>query len=174
MSLNLAFDLWEENLKEPQKSDHTPEAEWAREQILKMIQQDGLGWQGWIKSYTGDGAFAWCGAFAAYTMPWVRKELRYKWFASTYRLSEYGKKDARRLVKTDNILPGDIVCVGQGNYGSHITRAVCWDKNKAELVSISGNGVGRLGDGSWGEGVVMNVYSRHEIRACYRPLVEDM
>lgn len=173
-TLNLALESWLTNLKDPGKNDHSVDAERCRAAILHMIQDGGLGWQGWVKTYTGDGAFAWCGAFVAYCMPDVKPELRKKWWASTYRLFEYGNKNPGRQVRISDIQPGDIVCVGDGNYGAHITIAMIWDATKSTLVTVSGNGMGRLPDGSWGEGVVINVYGRHSIKAAYRPIKEDL
>lgn len=172
-TLNLALYAWQNNIVDPAKGDSSPDAERCRKFILEECIWQGLDWQGWIKTYPGNGSFAWCGAFAAYCMPHVKPELRKKWWASTYRLSEYGKKDKRRQVKTSDILPGDIVVVGDGDYGSHITLAVAWDKAKSQLLVVSGNGRGRLANGEWGEGVVLNMVDRQTIKAAYRPTEDD-
>lgn len=171
-ALSWAVTEWQRHIIDPKVGDTSTTAEMNRSRILMYIQ-DWLGWKSWIKTYPGDGAFAWCGAFAAFCYGNLKPEIRKKWMASTYRLSEYGRTNPRRLVKFDDVLPGDIVTVGGGNYGSHITIAVGWDKAKSMLVTVSGNGGGRLPNGEWGEGVVMTLYPRSELRAAYRPIKED-
>ncbi len=83
--LTLAFDEWEDRILDPQKGDSSELAEKGRRAILDYIQV-GLGWD-WIKDYSGDGVFSWCGAFAAWVHDSVKIEIRRKYFASTYRLS---------------------------------------------------------------------------------------
>ncbi len=170
----LATIEWVCGIRDPRRDDLSHDAMTAREHIHERYICDGLDWGGWVKSYPGDGAFKWCGAFAAYCWATVDLKLRKKFFASTYRLSEYGRLNPARKVATKDIQPGDIVTVGSGDYGAHICIAIAWDHPKAELVTVSGNGMGRLPDGSWGEGVVMTVYPRQELRAAYRPIEGDL
>lgn len=171
----IALDVWKSHVFDPAKSDKTPAGEACREDILNMIQNkvEGLGWH-WIKVYSGDGAFAWCGAFAAHCWQKVRPEIREKCFASTLRLWDFGAENTGRRVKSTDLQPGDIVTVGDGAKGSHIVIFLNWDKNKTIFTCIEGNGHGRFPDGSWGEGVVMGIRERSDIRAGYRPLEGDL
>jgi hypothetical protein len=159
---------------DPPKGTDSDLAEYGRAMILDFIQ-GGLGWD-WVKEYAGDGAFSWCGAFAAYCHDAVSLAIRKKYFASTYRLSEYGREHAGRRVATADILPGDIVVVRgteRKPYGDHICIAIAWDKAKTSLVTIEGNAHGRFPDGTWGEGVVMQQRPVEGIVAAYRPLQSD-
>ena len=141
-----------------------------------MMQTDGLDWAAWVKDYPGDGAYAWCGAFvaAAWKQAGLNHKARYRSFASTYRLKEWGREHPGRIVSSwSSILPADVVVVGDGDYGSHITLALGLDKVAAQVLTVEGNAHGRFPDGTWGEGVVINVRPRKEIRAAYRPIDSD-
>lgn len=70
-------------------------------------------------------------------------------------------------VKVDEIQRGDIVTVGEGRNGEHITLAREGVVD-GEIRTISGNGRGLLGDGTQGEGVVKNIRDANEIARAYR------
>lgn len=134
---------------------------------VTQYMRDGFDW-GPATRYRGDGTYAWCGAFAAYCHPHLPVDQR-RSMASTWRLHNRWGKDPKVVVALGSVLPGDVVCVGQGDYGSHVTLALGWgDERRSELVTVSGNGEGTLGDGSWGEGVVLRAYPRTALRAAYR------
>jgi len=100
------------------------------------------------------GGFSWCGAFAAWCDIELRSDLRKKVLPSTYRLWEYCR-GTEREIPLDQIQRGDIVVIGKKTskrWGQHITRAV--EVTPTHVLTIEGNAHGRLGDGSWGEGVV--------------------
>jgi len=140
---------------------------------------DGLGWT-WLHRYKRNGSFAWCGAFAAYCygIAGLDAEIRAKHLASTYRLWDWSKRNARRIAPRD-IRVGDIVVVGNGGHrwGDHIAIAeICGES----IQTIEGNAHGTLGDGTHGEGVIRTV-RRFEssdpkalvVRYGVRPLPED-
>jgi len=172
--LTRALQQWLATVRDPARGDTSPAAERCRATVMEYISA-GLGWD-WVKYYPGDGAFAWCGAFAAWC--WraggLRPEVAKKSFASTYRLHRWGQENPARLVRFPKIVPGDVVVVGDGDYGSHITLALAWDLPQSALVTVEGNALGRLPGGEWGEGVVMRVRARSEIRAAYRPTKGDL
>jgi hypothetical protein len=172
--IHQALSDWLAAVRDPARGDPSPDAERCRAVILGYIVL-GLGWS-WVKSYAGDGAFAYCGAFAArcWLAGGLRPEVARKSFASTYRLHRWGAENPLRLVRFPKIQSGDVVTVGDGDYGSHIGLALAWDLSQSALVTVEGNAYGRLPDGSWGEGVVMRVRARSELRAAYRPLKEDL
>ena len=66
--------------------------------------------------YTRDGQFEWCGAFAAWVLGQVglSRTVRKRHLASTYRLFQWSKDNARRI-PLNQIQPGDIVVVGPAN-----------------------------------------------------------
>ena len=176
-ALEWALGAWLSRIRDPARSDHLPDAERGRVAILEYIQK-GLGWSSWVKAYPGDGSFAWCGAFAAiaWAQAGVSVETRKKHFASTYRLDRWGKRNPLRKVATSSIIPGDIVVVDTGggkDYGDHITLALAYDKQKATLATVEGNGQGFWPDGTWVEGVVVCIRPRTDIRATYRPIQAD-
>jgi hypothetical protein len=84
--------LWRQGIFDPKKSDDSIAARTSRVAIDKMIRSsDGLGWS-WLDEYEGDGAFEWCGAFAARC--WgaaglALKPSRYGYFSSTARLARW-------------------------------------------------------------------------------------
>jgi len=88
-----------------------PNAE-SRVAITEMINSvRGLGWA-WEASYTGDGDFEWCGAFAAYV--WarsgIRLAIRKTYFASTYRLDRWA-----RYMRVDTSIPNPRPSVTQAD-----------------------------------------------------------
>lgn len=169
--LEKAWAAWLSHVFDPEKGDHSPEGERCRAAILAMFQEQGLGWEKWIKKYEGNGYAKWCGAFVAWCYRDVEdlEGFRYSVAASTWRLMDGAKKGLVKLVHVADVQPEDVVCVGSGDYGSHIVLAVAWDQARSQLVVLQGNGKGRFPDGTWGEGVTLKIISRNEIKAAYRP-----
>ncbi len=180
--LQAALGEWQHYVRDPSASDKTPEAERGRKAIQRYIEE-GLDWR--LRSgYRGDGAFSWCGAFAAWcwghagmtpelAKQFAPKDLPAHPFASTYRLGRAAARDkAFALPRASDVLPGDVVCVlGESGkpFGDHIVLALAWDKSLAELICVHGNGHGRWPDGTWQEGVVVSSFPRTAIAAAYRP-----
>lgn len=132
--------------------------------------REGLEW-GWRPRYKPQ-RFEWCGAYAAwcYALAGLTYAIRRKHLASCYRLHKWSQGNARRIA-VDDLQPGDIAVVGpepaskddprrlrkqRPRWGRHITivRRVTGDT----VSTVSGNGHGILGDGSYGEGVVRTDY----------------
>ena len=126
--------------------------------IIKYIE-DGLEWR-LAKPYTNSanlkgGGFSWCGAFASWCDLELKREIRRKTMPSTYRLYEFCKSTARDI-PLDEIQRGDIVIVGRPSgkrWGAHITRAL--EVGDTHVLCIEGNAHGTLGNGTWGEGVIV-------------------
>ena len=114
----------------------------------------GLAWS-WLKPYTKDEQFAWCGAFAAFCAgtAGVGHALRFKRMASTLRINNHLRNT--RGVELDAIEPGDILVVTNGSksYGEHICVAVEKPANGL-VVTVEGNARGILGNGRVGNGVI--------------------
>lgn len=113
------------------------------------------------------GGFSWCGAFAAWCDIGLRREIRKKVMPSTYRLYEFCLGTDREI-PLDEIQRGDIVIVGRAGgkrWGAHITRAL--EVHDEYVLCVEGNAHGELGDGAWGEGVVIRKrpFKGHESRA---------
>ncbi len=165
-AVRLALAEWSTCLRDLPPPPPGLKRSWELDRVTTYIR-DGFGW-GPKTLYRGDGTYKWCGAFAAWCHPDLPVELRQA-MASTWRLHSLGLKTPGVLVPFGAARPGDLVCVGQGDYGSHVTLVVGWgDERRSELVTVSGNGEGTLGDGSWGEGVVLRCYPRTSLRAAYR------
>jgi len=135
-----------------QSTEHTAK------HIIKYVEE-GLEWR-LDKPYCNSanlkrGGFSWCGAFQAYCDRELKQSIRKKVMPSTYRLYEFCI-GTERQIPLDQIEAGDIVVVGRKNgkrWGAHITRAVNVCEEYVEC--IEGNAHGELGDGSWGEGVII-------------------
>lgn len=131
----------------------------------------GLGWS-WIK-HTGDGSFAWCGAFAAAC--WATAGLplmpaRYHSFASTNRLEAWRLHSSSappsleltrtstgaKAVFADGSIPraGDILLVGENGFGTHIAIAETFNPATGVFTTFEGNAHGVLPDGTRGEGII--------------------
>lgn len=126
--------------------------------IIQYIEE-GLEWPR-TQPYRNTGklpqGFEWCGAFAAYCFRSVglKKDIRYRHMASTYRLYEYCVGTPRKI-SVEDIKEGDIVVVGRKgsrSWGSHIT--ICEQRTPKGALTVEGNAHGRLFSGSWGEGVI--------------------
>lgn len=147
-ALNRALAEWKLHIVDPKRTDKSERAVYARGAITNYIHF-GLGWT-WQPPYAGDGAFEWCGAFAAWC--WLESllpELRRDYLPSCYRLFNWtqglealgGKPKApitppTFLALDENSKPsdvlrfagtgpraGDLLIVGDGKpeYGEHIT-----------------------------------------------------
>ena len=150
----------------------------------------GLGWKTCdIKTwkpgvpYTYNGAFAWCGAYAAFC--WgaagLSPAVRYKRLPGTPRLLAWAR-GTDRLIRPADLRPGDIAVVGpQGSVeGEHIV--IVRGVNPGEsILTYEGNAKGPLPSGAIVEGVISR--SRpffHPTPTVYRviygvrPLAEDM
>lgn len=168
-ALAKATELWLADIYDPQRKDTGTDAAFSRKHIDSMIR-NGLGWT-WEPPYAGDGAFEWCGAFAATCWPGIKPDLRKTYFASTYRLDRYarggsvnGEKNAkgeRLLIELDEhsdalpeARPGDILTIGPAGsgYGKHI----CIVENVAGNIisTLEGNGTGLGPDFKRRQGVV--------------------
>lgn len=150
-------------------------------EILRYYHE-GLGWT-WQR-YPAPGA-AWCGAFAAWC--WrhagLDKHVRYKRVASVRRLQAWCRGDGgrARLVKLENIAPGDIVLIGGSLGPNHIEIAIGAPDELGRVECIGGNSVGTLGDGSLGEGVARHLRPTVGVRPgsrfihhAVRPLAGDI
>lgn len=87
-ALGLALSLWEMGIIDPKRGATSPVSVDSRNHIQAFIRE-GLEWG---DTYTGDGDFEWCGAFAAYCWAFVglKSLWRKDFWASTYRLNAYG------------------------------------------------------------------------------------
>lgn len=98
-ALNRALVAWEAGIVEPtRKAAGDPAFADDLAFINRTIhsEADGLGWAyartaPLLKDFRWDGDFEWCGAFAAYAWAVVRADLRFHYFASTYRLFKYAR-----------------------------------------------------------------------------------
>ena len=138
--------------------------------IIKYIE-DGLMWRLKMPYMNSAnlkiGGFAWCGAFAGWCDIRLKEEIRKKVMPSTYRLYEFCLGTPREI-PLDQIQRGDIVIVGRAGgkrWGAHVTRAL--EVHDEYVETIEGNAHGELGDGTWGEGVVIRKrpFKGHESRA---------
>lgn len=171
-----ALDIWD-----PPASDRRPIADRWRGEIGAMIAGDqGLGWH-WEGRYPGDGAYEWCGAFAArcWAAAGLPLAIRRPFFASCYRLHRWATYQAidertpnprprtgpHRLCVAldehsvrlpDGVVPqaGDILIVGDGRpaYGDHI--AIVERFAGRAFHTIEGNAIGLGPDGKQRQGVV--------------------
>jgi hypothetical protein len=153
-------------------------------EIIRYIRE-GLGWvkdDPYLNSWNLKlGGFSWCGAFAAWCDIELDAGIRKRVLPSTYRLYEFCR-GTERDIPLDEIQRGDIVIVGSKSskrWGQHITRAL--EVTETHVHTIEGNAHGRLGDSSWGEGVVTRrrPFKGHEkkgetfIMFAYRFIEED-
>jgi len=120
---------------------------------------DGLGWGWWKgpagKGYDRNGAFAWCGAFAARC--WADEtplSVRREHFASTYRLAEWGRGGGAAAYQEVEIgrplawepAPGDLAVIERGDggkwWGDHITVVESFHPGVGTFETIEGNATG--------------------------------
>lgn len=94
-----AVNVWGQGVMEPtRKSWGDPAYDDDRAFINLTIHSptEGIGWPyarslPLLKDFRWDGDFEWCGAFAAHAWHRVRPDLRFHYFASTYRLYRYAR-----------------------------------------------------------------------------------
>ena len=174
--LDAAIAEWELPVHEP------PGPGWER--IDSYIRgADGLGWSSETR-YIRNRQFAWCGAFAAFAFSGagLKKEIRKRALASTYRLYTWAK-GTERMRDLSEVERGDIVLVGPAGgkrWGAHIT--IC-DEPAAGLVhTLEGNASGMGPHGDSHEGVIRQSRplpgsglppSRYRVMHVIRPLPED-
>lgn len=122
--------------------------------------REGLGWpKDTPYMNTGKlelGGFEWCGAFMAYCYQALKREIRHKHCASTYRLFAFCSGTPRK-VSLDDVRAGDVLVVGKKGakkWGSHITLCTSLSITDGYAETVEGNAHGTLGTGGWGEGVV--------------------
>ena len=153
---------WELNVVDPSKRIDT-----------YIRSMDGIGWN-WEKEYVKNRQFAWCGAFAAFCWTSVRFKIRQKIFPSCYRLYSNWAQSSRHIDPSD-MMPGDIVVVYSSKravQGEHIT--ICRrEPVDGSFETVEGNAHGTLGDGSYGEGVIIRERKLTEVAHVYRLLAED-
>jgi hypothetical protein len=175
-----ATRLWNLDVFDPPKSDHSPRARECARVIEDVIKS--AGW-GFATPYEGNGAPQWCGLFAGHC--WRAAGLDPKWlatyFASTYRLNLWGSyqkfdqkhpnprpatEDTRWLAELHDAPPfapqaGDILIVGDGDphVGDHITLVVSYDAAVRTFDTISGNGGGVGPRGDRREGISRRAYT---------------
>jgi hypothetical protein len=127
-----ALAMWQTDIYDPRKDDKSELADMSKAAIDAFIRgPKALNWT-WEQPYAGDGAFQWCGAFAAYCWPGVKQSLRQLYFSSTLRLDRYASYQSynggtntgkgRLYVKLDENStvddvkdiwrPGDILIIG--------------------------------------------------------------
>ena len=175
-----ARSLWLFDVVDPRRLDLSPLAARSKKVIDECIRSSsGLGWS-WESPYAGDGAYEWCGAFAARCWSGsISLEARKLYFSSTYRLDRWGKyrpvigenvrlpigQGPRRIClevdeRTESIATtpraGDILLVGDGKpgYGDHVTIVVDYDATTKMFRTLEGNGIGAGPDGLRRQGIV--------------------
>lgn len=178
-ALAAAHVSWQKDIYDPSASDTTADAVRCRREIDTMIRGgSGLGWT-WEPAYAGDGAFEWCGAFAASCWPGIKATIRRTFFASTYRLDRYARYQAvgedanlkpaagpyRLIVNLDEKStpasltftprPGDILLIGRkAGYGEHICLVESFDAQAKVFLTYEGNGTGTGPNGERQQGVI--------------------
>ncbi len=199
-AIEIALRYWREDIYDPHSRDRTSDATRCKAVIDLMIRV-GLGWT-WEDLYSGDGAFEWCGAFAAKCWSTVKPEIRKRYFASTYRLDRY----AQYLQVSDEVMtgragrlygvldenskrdalpfeprPGDILIIGYKGYGQHICLVESYDAAAGMFHTIEGNGNGTGPNGEHQQGVVRGLRpvgkrgtSLWCARRLIRPSVDDL
>lgn len=194
LAISEALRLWKLDIYDPPRSDKSVSAIASKGHIDSFIRS-GLGWT-WEPTYAGDGAFEWCGAFAAWCWAGVKAQLRRQYFASTYRLDRYARyqsvngelnRGAGRLIATldehSNVTPwepraGDILMIGPpgSGFGKHITLVESFDGKVFHTVEGNGTGTGPHGERQ--QGVVRAVRTLGgtgwHARRLIRPSVEDL
>lgn len=180
--IDRALGAWCTRVLDPRAGDMSEDALRGKLEIRRYIEE-GLGWR-LPNGYRGDGAFAFCGAFAAWcylgagmtperAKGFSGADVPGHPFASTYRLAQAAKRDPLfKVARVSDVRPSDVVVVEGPDhrpYGDHITIALAWDKPQATLTIVHGNGHGRWPTGEWVEGVVLSSVPRTSIVAAYRP-----
>lgn len=160
---------WVSNIKEPSRSGSPANSAARIDQYIRGAQ--GLNWSTAKVgtpgvSYTKNGQFAWCGAFAAHCFgaAGLNAVIRKKVMPSTYRLWEWGRKNNRIVDGLNNIQRGDIVIVakkGAKPWGNHITTCLDvikdFDDVPVEIQTFEGNAKGPNPDGKKHEGVIRHI-----------------
>lgn len=194
MAVSRAAAFWCLGIYDPRRTDETTQGRTCKAQIDTFIRSD-LGWT-WEPPYAGDGAFEWCGAFAAACWNTIKPAIRKTYFASTYRLDRYaryasvnGEKNrgsGRLLAELDEhstSLPwepraGDILTIGPAGsgYGKHICLVESF--GNGVFTTIEGNGTGLAPNGKRWQGVVRGERKLGgdgwHARRLIRPSVEDL
>lgn len=151
---------------------------------INVYIREGLLWPESTRfpKYTKNGQFEWCGAFASfcYAAAGLKPSIRKENLASTYRLDQWSKGNARRL-KPEEVLPGDIIVVRTSSpspkrWGDHI--AIAREITKEAIHTVEGNGRGQGPDGSTYFGVVHRTWKIGKpepgtVLYGVRPLPED-
>ena len=161
----------EDTLPESDDVDLAGAIAWAEAEWLQVVQEprgenweridsyirgeQGLHWS-WEDRYDQNGEFAWCGAFVARALGelGLRRELRVKSLASTYRIVQWAKGTDRYRDDVRECRAGDIVIVGDGRKacGNHIT--LCYGVEDNDVLTFEGNARGPGPDGRRYEGVI--------------------
>lgn len=190
-----ASRLWNLDVFDPARSDHSDAANHSRRVIDEILMASGWEWQ---VPYKGDGQVEWCGLFAAAC--WRAAGIDPKWlatyFASTYRLDVWSRyrdfnpdKPNKRpdhgpyrlIADLDDLSTGvpwdpqagDILMIGDGNpaMGDHITLVVSYDAGRRVFATLEGNGVGLGPDGKRRQGIVRGVRNLGGQGYCARRLI---
>lgn len=185
-AVETALTLWREGVYDPARTDMSPAANLSRARILHLIHV-GLG-ATWLKSYAGDGDFAWCGSLPAYS--WgaagLKEECRFTHgdrtpagFASLYKIWNWANQDKRRIISLRDVRPGDILTVGPDSpkWGKHIVMALGAVTPRGWVSTIEGNATGLGPNGERYEGIVKRrryVTGAYRVRCAYRPLISDL
>lgn len=197
-----ALRLWNLDVYDPPRSDHSERAKKCRAVIDEILIASGWRWE---VPYLGDGQVQWCGLFAAacWRKAGINPALLATFWASTLRLDAWargkhwngrpagGPRPFVRLDSSstpedcrlsDSSLPktGDIVIVGDGKpaEGDHIALCESYDALNGVFRTISGNGGGIGPTGTRRQGIVKTDYRiggpGYCVRAVMRPLPGDL
>lgn len=156
-SVRRALDAWHDGILEPGQRP-IGEAEPQADRIDDFIRGPlGLGWT-WTKPYQKNGAFEWCGAFAAWCLgDAVKADDRMRIMPSTYRLhraAANGHPGLRRLAPAD-AEPGDVLVVryarGGKRWGDHICLVERVDRDAGLIHTVEGNASGWVPGGVKGD-----------------------
>lgn len=180
-ALARALGQWKLDIRDWKRTAKGVESEADRVIIDDYIRR-GLGWT-WQAPYAGDGAFEWCGAFAAWCwymdlLPELRRDYLpscYRLFAWSQGLTASGEKPKAPIERPTFLAldenstaadvlgfagtgprAGDLLIVGDGKpeYGEHITVVEKFDAAGERFYTVEGNGGGTFPDGTRGQGVV--------------------
>jgi hypothetical protein len=148
---------------------------WRENPSAKTIaERNDWGW------HYGRPGFQWCGHTAAcvFRALGVNPELCRATLSSTARLADRGPagtrwKDhgyTRPAVHTDDMRPGDLVCIvtsERKSYGDHVV--ICVDgPEDGEFTTMEGNAKGSLCAGGWAKGVVTRKRKLTDVRQVLR------
>jgi len=199
-AVQAAEGFWDLDIIDPKPGAKDPWSIRSQKFIDSIIRtKAGLNWS-WEREYTGDGDFAWCGAFvsACYAKAGLQLKYREKNFASTYRLDRWPQgispeADVRQVTMDDSkvrkycrcesvddilefgIQAGDIGLVGESGYGTHIvliTNEILRD-HPPFISTIEGNGFGTGLDNKKRNGVIKKTRPLEALRRIIRPALAD-